>query len=272
MGSPVNLSEFCTTNLIPMKHITISLILGLCVNFFVQAQTTALDFTTTDCSGNPHHLFAELEAGKVVVISYIMLGCSPCIVGTTNLKGLVAGYEATHPGRVKLYSFGYLDSYTCAQMQNWKSTNNFQHPMFTGGESQVAYYGGMGMPTIVVLAKDNHEVLYKKLGFLISDKPAITAAIEEGLAWSPSAIDESLSAKGIEVFPTITENEVILKSQHNLNGLVEIFNVQGMLVKSQILAEVSQVTVSLQDLESGLYVVAIRDEKDYLGSVRIVKK
>ncbi len=250
----------------------ISLIIGLSITISVRAQSTALDFNTTDCSGNPHHLFAELEAGNVVVISYIMLGCSPCIVGTTNLKGLVAGYESTHPGRVKLYSFGYLDSYTCAQMQNWKSTNNFQHPMFTGGETQVAYYGGMGMPTIVVLAKDNHEVLYKKLGFLISDKPAITAAIEEGLAWSPSAIDESLSSQGIHVFPTLTDESFYLESNRLLTGHLDLFNVHGMLVKSIVLTDQTRAEISLTDLMSGLYFVAIRDEKSYLGSVRIVKK
>jgi hypothetical protein len=255
-----------------MRRSFLFLLAGLMCYGSISAQSTALDFTTTDCSGNPHHLFAELDAGKVVVISFVMLGCSPCIVGTQNLKGLVAGYEATHPGRVKLYSFGYLDSYTCSQMQSWKAANNFQHPMFSGGETQVTYYGGMGMPTIVVLAKGTHDVLFRKLGFLISDKPAITAAIEEGLTWSPSGIGDDLASHGIHLFPTLMSEQLLIQSDNLLTGEISLMGIQGNLVKSITVVNETRIEIPVSDLSKGIYTVIIRDEKRILGSARVIKE
>jgi len=42
--------------------------------FGLIAQTNATDFTANDCDGVSHHLFSELDNGKVVVIAWVM----PC--------------------------------------------------------------------------------------------------------------------------------------------------------------------------------------------------
>ena len=42
------------------------------------AQTTATDFTANDCGGTSHTLFTELNAGNVIVITWVM-PCSSCI-------------------------------------------------------------------------------------------------------------------------------------------------------------------------------------------------
>ena len=46
----------------------------------LMAQTTALDFTLPDCDGVSHHLFDELDQGKVVILEFAMIpSCQPCI-------------------------------------------------------------------------------------------------------------------------------------------------------------------------------------------------
>ncbi|MBL7984152.1 MAG: hypothetical protein JNM91_04100, partial [Flavobacteriales bacterium] len=49
------------------------------------AQTTALDFTANDCDGMSHNLFTELEAGDVVIIELVMMGCQPCVTSANSL-------------------------------------------------------------------------------------------------------------------------------------------------------------------------------------------
>ena len=114
----------------------------------------------------------NLNDGKVVVLEYIMLGCPSCIVATEHISQLIVPFEAAHPGRVRQYMFGFIKNYTCAQLSQWKTDNNLEGTVFEDGSSQVGYYGGMGMPTIVVTATNNHTVLYRKLGFEPSDTTA----------------------------------------------------------------------------------------------------
>ena len=55
-----------------MKKIVFSAI-WLVTASFTFAQT-ATDFTANDCAGTSHHLFAELDAGKIIVAAFVM----PC--------------------------------------------------------------------------------------------------------------------------------------------------------------------------------------------------
>ncbi len=59
-----------TINYKTMNSITQKIVLILCsfaVSFASFGQpTTALDFNTTDCNGNPVHLFSDLDAGDEV--------------------------------------------------------------------------------------------------------------------------------------------------------------------------------------------------------------
>lgn len=51
-----------------------TLLLSLSILFSVLtfAQTTATDFSVDDCKGDFYNLFTELDAGKVVIIAWVM--------------------------------------------------------------------------------------------------------------------------------------------------------------------------------------------------------
>ena len=66
------------------------------------AQTTATDFHVADCDGNSHHLFSELDSGKVVVIVWVM-PCGPCATYALNAYAAVQTYSSSHPNRVLFY-------------------------------------------------------------------------------------------------------------------------------------------------------------------------
>ena len=148
----------------------------------LNAQTTALDFTADDCDGVPHNLFSELDAGNAVILELVMMGCQPCVTAAQSLTANVLP-NVSEPSRVKLYSIGFTNSINCTQMNSWKSTNGFTHTVFAGMSAQTTYYGGMGMPTIVVLGGgSSHGVYYTEQGHSDSDDPAIIEAINAGLA------------------------------------------------------------------------------------------
>lgn len=143
------------------------------------AQTTAMDFTVDDCSGTSHHLFDELDAGNIIVLEFAMVACSPCIDAGNVLQDVLNAQELDHPGVVKWYAWGYLDTYTCATMEEWDTDNGFTpSATFANGAEQVAYYGGIGMPTIVVLAGSDHQVLLVQYGFF----PSLQSHVEEAIA------------------------------------------------------------------------------------------
>ena len=67
----------------------------------LKAQTQAMDFNVIDCNGGgPHHLYADLNAGKVVIIEYFMLSCSPCVVAGNALEATADTVLSGQQGKV----------------------------------------------------------------------------------------------------------------------------------------------------------------------------
>jgi hypothetical protein len=108
--------------------------------------------------------------------------CQPCITAGKGLTSLVEPFKTSHPGKVKILQIAYSNSYTCEGMQSWKSANGFTHQILTLGNNEVEYYGGMGMPTIVVVGPKDRYVHYKKQGYSVSHNANITNAINNSLA------------------------------------------------------------------------------------------
>lgn len=134
------------------------------------SQTTAMNFTGQDCNGNNVDLFADLDAGKAVMLIFYMPNCSSCPPVASKMQTMANNINASHPGLVKAYAFPFQNSTTCAYSSGWVVNNNL--PLFApmdSGAVQVAYYGGFGMPTVVLLGGDNHDVLFVTQDFNTSD-------------------------------------------------------------------------------------------------------
>jgi hypothetical protein len=254
------------------KIFTSIIILALFSTFTAKAQTTAMDFTRDDCFGGHHNLFSELDSGKVIVLDFIMLGCTSCLVASDAVSNLIEPLEISNPGRVKLYAFGYIKNYNCEQLLSWNSSNNIGATMFNDGSEQIGYYGGMGMPTLVVCATNNHTVLYKKLGYTPSDDEVIMAAIQQGLAYNPQGVAENLTANGFKVYPTFFKGEVNVKSTKPYNGTFVIYDVTGKEVIREEIRGTGEVTVNTQSLPKGLYFATIMDQSGMMGSVKLIKQ
>lgn len=238
-----------------------------------KAQKTAMDFTQAECEGNEHHLFSELDAGNVIILEFVMLNCAPCIVATNALEDLTGPYELTNPGRVRIWSFAFLNSYTCDQILAWKSNNEFSHPVFNNGEEQVSYYGGMGMPTIVVVGTNEHNVFYKSIGYTPSIDDLIREAIDSALLYNPTGVDEKISSSEFRVYPTLFSDQLYVETSKEFTGAeIIIFDAFGRQVLIFHVPESGRVSIPAAGLSKGLYIARLKNGTGISDGIRLIRQ
>ena len=153
------------------------------------SQNNATDFTALDCDGVSHHLFSELDSGKVIVIAWVM-PCGPC--GSIALDAYTAslGYAISNPGRVEFYLVDDFANTDCASLFSWADNfgmgncTKFSDPSIDMGD-----YGQIGMPKIVVLGGAGHYVYFNEN----SSTQNINSAID--LALTGAAVTSSINKK-----------------------------------------------------------------------------
>lgn len=238
------------------------LLLSFIINAQLKAQTptTAYDFNMNDCNGKMHHLFGELDSGNVVIMEFFMLSCSPCIVAGHSLDAMVTPLKKKYGEKVRFYQIGFTKSYTCTQIQNWVNTNGFANSVpFDSGDVQVAYYGGMGMPTIAVVGGEKHDVLFTSMDFKPNtDTATISAAIHT--FFNPSGIHSNASlTSSVSIYPNPTSGSLILSMNVEKSGTLSLFlsDVEGRKVidlpLETIKAGAWNKTLALPPLKDGIY-------------------
>ena len=187
----------------------------------LKAQTIALDFNREDCNGVNHHLFSELDSNKVVILEFFMLACAACIYAGQDLNAMHTNLDIEFPGMIYFYNMGFDDAYSCNDISNWVTANGFNSTPFDSGAYQVAYYGGMGMPTVAVVAGPLHEVLFLKSGFNTSDTAIIAAAIRN--FYSISVVQENSDIfSAVQLSPNPTSNFINLKFHLKESSTIKI--------------------------------------------------
>jgi hypothetical protein len=258
-----------------MKKISyfLFLLLLLLLSVNVNSQTTAMDFEQNECEGTAHHLFTELDAGNAIILEFVMLNCAPCIVGTKALENITAPYETSHPGRVHIYSFGFLNSYTCEQIIGWKNDNEFTHPVFNNGEEQVNYYGGMGMPTIVVVGTNEHKVFFKSIGYTSAIDDLIRQALDSALLYNPTGVAENTGPKGFSIYPTLFSDRLYVDAGIESAGAgIIIFDSFGRQVMVVEVPESGNIMISADGLSNGLYIARLKSNKGLSEGIRLIKQ
>ncbi len=146
-----------------------------------------------DCfTGNTYDLFQQLDSGFVIIHEYIMLDCRPCITAGKGLEKIVNSLRKLHPGRIKYFQTVYEDKTSDKKMSQWVRENGFTpDAVFIKGADEVAFYGGMGMPTILVLGGGRrHKGYYKRLGYSPRENGVIIKAARRALSLSKSKFVE----------------------------------------------------------------------------------
>lgn len=219
--------------------------------------TTAMDFTDNDCNGNMHNLFTTLDSGEVVILEYFM-NCSSCIVAGQTITPMYNQLAATYPGKVNFYAFAYNNTMTCATANSVIVGNGINAIPFDSGATQVAYYGGFGMPTVAVVAGGFHQVLFVNVGFATGDTATMAAAIHNFFA-TIGVGENNSRVTSMSAFPNpATDNvQIDFELTQNSDVTLQIVNTLGQIVRETQMGEVAQgkhtTNVSVSDLEAGVY-------------------
>src|SRR5262245_48726751 len=86
---------------------------------------TPLQISGDDCNGNPHDLYAELDAGKAAVLFFFMDNCGACPPPANAIQTMMTNITDVYPGMVTGYAFPYNDATTCTETINW--CTNYGH-------------------------------------------------------------------------------------------------------------------------------------------------
>ncbi len=245
-----------------MKKNLLLIVLSVCSLFSV-AQT-ATNFNVSDCNSNNHDLFTELNAGKVIVMTWVM-PCGACINSAITSSNTVAGYASSNPGRVKYYLVDDAGNTSCTSLTGWASTNGFTTDAVFGNAGNIIKmvdYGTSGMPKTVVLGGAAHTVFYNINGTVVAGD--MQTAIGNALA-APSGIGEKeLGNFELSLFPSpVNSNATTLGFNLTQSGnvTIEVYNTLGAKVKDISLGKQSvgkhEEKIDFQSLSNGNYLVKL---------------
>lgn len=180
-------------------------LLGNLISF---GQSNATDFNATDCDGNSHNLFSELDAGKVIVIAWVM-PCGSCISDPLSAHTTVQTYSSSHPGQVLFYLADDFANTNCGSLSGWASNYGMGNSTkFSDAAVNMSDYGAYGMPKIVVLSGKDYKVYFNKN----STASGIGASIDQALADNVVGLSEHKNSKiELNSFPNPAQNVLNLR-------------------------------------------------------------
>lgn len=229
---------------------------------FSNAQT-AINFDCEDCAANSHNLFDELDAGKVIVLTWVM-PCSSCIPVALTAANKVLEFATTNPGVVKFYLVDDYADTPCNTLSSWANTNGITtDAVFSNAVISMADYGGPGgsMQKTIILAGPNHSVVYNRNGSLSAS--TLQMKIEEAIALTTGIEDNNKKITGLKLYPNPAQtNAVVSYSLPSANDVrIEIINMLGEKVNTVSFANQTagnhEYKINLVNLSAGDYFVTL---------------
>ena len=217
-----------------MKKLLLALPMLLLTALTVSAQTTATNFTASDCSSNSHTLYTDLDNGKIVVLVWVM-PCGNCIGGAKAAWDAAQSFAVSNPGKVVYYLSDDVGNASCSTLSSWASTNSIGPANLTvfdnsGTAINETNYGGSGMPHVMVIGGLDHKIYFNEKNGAAS---GITTAINSAIA--ATGVKETTAATSeLKVFPNPAKERVSVNYSLGQSSAVSIIitNVVGAKVKT----------------------------------------
>lgn len=218
------------------------------------SQTVAPDFTAVDCDGTSHNLYTELNAGKIVILVWVM-PCWGCISGAQNADSTVESMSSLNPNGVLLWFIDDGPPSDCDYVEDWLSDIGLKKQTVFGNynnEINQDDYGGAGMPHIVVVGTDKN-IYY-------NDYNGSGEDVGEGLQ---AAINVATNVKEavkepIAIYPNPILNTIKIESPVAMQRIT-ITSISGQLLQEVPIDNVQQTIVDLSNFAPGTLVLKITD-------------
>ena len=242
----------------PMKKPLMIILAILTTLGFGYAQTTATDFTTNDCNGDPHTLFDELDNGNVIVIAWVM-PCLTCATYGLPAYSAVQTFATSHPGRVHFYMADDFGTTACATINNWATSNNMPlSTTFSSSDISMSNYGTSGMPKVVVLGGSDHHIYYNKNDDKINF-PGVQTAINDALN-APLGI-EQMGRDNLQLssYPNPVNNILNVSYTKDQSAIIT-FSVIDVLGEIVIQEKEWTTSIDVSSLNNGNYFLKVSSE------------
>lgn len=239
------------------------------------AQTTAVNWTATDCNGSSHTLFNELDNGKIIVFAWVM-PCGSCVAPSKTAYDVVQTYATSHPGKVLFYMADDLGDASCSTLSGWVTSNSIGNTanmtIFnnSGNVINEADFGGSGMPHIIVMGGADHKIYFNKKNGASNDAAGIQNAINTALGTTGVAnLNNEVS---FSVAPNPVHESLRISCSKAVKSVV-ITNTSG-----QVIREISypgnklNPVVDLSQFADGVYGIILTDAEGGKGTQKIVKQ
>ena len=220
---------------------------------------TAVNFTLNDCASSSHTLFTELNAGKVIVLTWVM-PCGQCIGIASTAATTAQGYASSNPGRVKFYLVD--GNNMCSTLASWASTNSITpDAVFSNSAIKMTDYGSSGMQKTVVMGGPDHTVYYNQVGNISAS--AIQTAINNALAATTGIAENKISNFGLNVFPnpSASNSKVSYTLTTPATVSIDILNLLGEKVNTISLGTQSagkqEAQINVESLSKGIYLIRL---------------
>lgn len=243
-----------------MKKIIFSAIYLFTASFtFAQ---TATDFTANDCTGTSHHLFAELDAGKIIVAAFVM-PCGSCAAPSLAAYNAVQSFATSNPGMVLFYLVDDAANTSCSTLSAWGTTNSMPlATSFSTASCKMSQYGTAGMPKIIVMGGTDHAVTYN-LNSGVSTL-GVQNAVNALLLSAGISEDAEASKFNLKVTPNpvIKDFQISYTLDAASSAKAEIFSSTGQLVYSntEINQPAGEYKINIGEnlsVEKGIYILKL---------------
>lgn len=246
--------------------------------FSITKAQTAMQISGEDCYGEPVDMFADLDAGKAIILHFYMPDCDACPPPAEKLQEMATNIMIDYPDMVKGYAFPFQDITTCDYSVSWVEDNHlpFFAPM-DSGEYPVAYYGGFGMPTVVLLGGADHRVMFTTLSFITSDTTEMRDSILNLLGAPTVILNNNSYISNFNIYPNPAYESVSINADLlvNTDFKISVLDITGKLINE--VAEEKNVTgsyskkMSVSAFPEGVYFVKlIANGKSMVKEVTII--
>lgn len=249
-----------------VTYLSIALMLIFCT---AKAQTTAMQLNGMDCNGNMHNLYQDLDAGKAVLLHFFMPNCGSCPPPAQKIQAMANKIMATHPGMITGYAMPFQNSTSCAYTASWVTNGGLSlYAPFDSGAAQVAYYGGFGMPTVVLLGGADHRVMFSTLSFSNSDTTIMRDSILALLSTTGiNTIESKISSVNMYPNPAGDKMQIELNVIKSENIRIDIIDLLGKEVlkvyESTTATGILKRDVVTSHLNNGAYFIKVSAGSNY---------
>ena len=234
----------------------IFLVLVFAIMSIICNAQTAANFTATDCDGTSHDLYTELNAGKIVVITWVM-PCTNCIAASRAAHDAVQSFATTNPNRVVSYLADDLANTSCQTLTTWRNTNLMPNStVFSTTALSPSNYGTTGMPKVIVIGGGiAHKIYYNEIDGANTSgiQPAIALALQETGINELSATQLKFSLNSIEN----NKAKVSFTLNNNKNADIELYSELGQRIKtidlSGFASGENNMEIDISGLSNGLF-------------------